>query len=721
MSDKRLDAIISLVFFVTAFLLAWSFIGPRALPWWVDGGEWLKYARGLLGQVWPMWGESPLNYPPLFPSILAMILSLTGDASCSIKFLAALAFALRPAAAYIFSRWVFESRVTAFSAAAMMLTPPIHVEILGWGGYPNLLCLSLLMIALGSLTSWLREGKRRDFLILAATSVMIVATHSLGMLIYSTTLFLLLISSLALRRGRKALKIFIILLLTLGAYAIYWLAFLWPPRYVLNNEAAYYHLKVTISGGLLTWIFKSGGLLLTLYALTAATIAFALIARRRLLEVGVLAAWLISPLLLLNLHELGVAIDYQRVFFFFTDPFILLASSIPSFVLSGGSDANTPEVERLRKLFSRTLGSRSMRGLWRLTRILLLLAVIAASVSSICYGYWTFMSVNGWYNYRDKYGDWEKLEALKWIEHDTPSKAVFVAEEEIGRWIEGYSSRRVLMYAHPMYLFIRGERERAYAAKTILLSSTCLTNGAAALYETHDPRENVSTRIALKTLGALETIFFLEANSSYVEVEEDGKILKEYLSEAERYEVLEGPQEIKVQYVLDHLIVEKVLRVKPGSAEASLLFRIEPRSPNIVGKRLVVELKPWPKVRIWEVEVKPRGRLLLKTNLGPILVKTNASTAFPFIFEKTREAMISFSSIEGSSGAGETELVHSGDLMRKYGARYIIVPRIQEERFKGRISLKPVTKPEYMHLLSDPRYRIAYQNERVIILELAGG
>jgi len=225
----------------------------------------------------------------------------------------------------------------------------------------------------------------------------------------------------------------------------------------------------------------------------------------------------------------------------------------------------------------------------------------------------------------------------------------------------------------------------------------------------------------LKTLGALETIFFLEANSSYVEVEEDGKILKEYLSQAERYEVLEGPREIKVQYVLDHLTVEKVLRVKPGSAEASLLFRIEPRSPNIVGKRLVVELKPWPRLRIWEVGVKPGGRLLLKTNLGPILVKTNASTAFPFIFEKTREAMISFSSMEGSSGAGEAELVHSGDLMRKYGARYIVVPRIQEQKFKDHISLKPVTKPEYMHLLSDPRYRIAYQNERVIILELAGG
>jgi hypothetical protein len=32
--------------------------------------------------------------------------------------------------------------------------------------------------------------------------------------------------------------------------------------------------------------------------------------------------------------------------------------------------------------------------------------------------------------------------------------------------------------------------------------------------------------------------------------------------------------------------------------------------------------------------------------------------------------------------------------------------------------LKPITRPEYMHLLDDPSYRMVYQNDRVIILEL---
>ncbi|MER3601797.1 MAG: hypothetical protein C4339_03660 [Nitrososphaerota archaeon] len=30
-----------------AFCLIWLQLGPRALPWWSDAGEWLAYAHGL--------------------------------------------------------------------------------------------------------------------------------------------------------------------------------------------------------------------------------------------------------------------------------------------------------------------------------------------------------------------------------------------------------------------------------------------------------------------------------------------------------------------------------------------------------------------------------------------------------------------------------------------------------------------------------------------------
>ena len=82
--------------------------------------------------------------------------------------------------------------------------------------------------------------------------------------------------------------------------------------------------------------------------------------------------------------------------------------------------------------------------------------------------------------------------------------------------------------------------------------------------------------------------------------------------------------------------------------------------------------------------------------------------------------MIRVSSLEGSGGGGEVKLIHSVELMKKFGAEYVVVPRLQETRFERHITLKPVTRPEYMHLLHDPSYRIVYQNDRVLVLELVG-
>ena len=606
----------------------------------------------------------------------------------------------------------------AISSAVLIMFLPIHVEMLGWGGYPNLLSLSILMVSIGLLTSWLKSGGRRAFLALLSMSAIIAVGHNLTLLVYFTTLLLLLVSTLVIRSFRSSLKILTILLFIVGIYLIYILVFLWPSQYILNNEAAYYRLKVVLSTGFLTWIFKSGGFLLLLYSLMAVSILSALLTRQKLMEIGILASWLISPFLLLNLHEFGIALDYQRIFFFFVDPFVLLASSVTVFLFSKSPVNETYDLLKLKEWISRIFGSNSLSFFKRLLQTLLLIGLIIACIASVSYGYWTLKSVDSWYNYRDKYGDWEKLDALKWIKNNVPERAVIVAEEEIGRWIEGYSSRRVLMYAHPMYLFIKGEQERAYAARAILLSSFCLTNDVAAMYEPHDPRENISTRIALKTLGALEEILYLEANSSYVEGYFGRGVFREYLSDARDVEILEGADSVRIRYIFDHIIVEKILSMERGFAEASLIFRIEALEPDVKPEKLVVELREWFTRRIWEVKVKPGGRLLLVTDVGQILLETNSITAFPFIFNANQSAEIKLSALEGVGGGGEVRLVHSTDLMKKFGARYIVIPRLQEAIFKRYIILKPITKPEYMHLLSDPSYRIVYQNEKVIILEL---
>ena len=103
--------------------------------------------------------------------------------------------------------------------------------------------------------------------------------------------------------------------------------------------------------------------------------------------------------------------------------------------------------------------------------------------------------VNDWYTHADIYGDEEKLEALEWIKNNTPSNSVFVAEEHFARWLEGYASRRVLMYTPPQYLFIEGEVERSIAAQSILESRFELRNGLVRISD-QDPYGNFTPSIS---------------------------------------------------------------------------------------------------------------------------------------------------------------------------------------------------------------------------------
>jgi uncharacterized membrane protein len=204
--------------FLATYLIVWSFLGSRALPWWTDGGLWLKYANGLMGVTWPLWDEKPLNYPPLFPSILALFITLTNDPVFSVKFLAAFLFSIRPLAAYLSSLLIFREKLSAIAAALIMMFLPIHVEMVGWGGYPNILGLSLFMLSIGLLISWLRDDARRMLPALFITSGLISISHNLTFLVYSATLTITLVSLFLTRKGRRALKLLSVLLFSVGVY-----------------------------------------------------------------------------------------------------------------------------------------------------------------------------------------------------------------------------------------------------------------------------------------------------------------------------------------------------------------------------------------------------------------------------------------------------------------------------------------------------------------------
>ena len=720
---KAFDPLLPLIF-VACFLPTWYFIGRRALPWWTDGGMWLKYAYGLLSNDTPFWGEPPTIYPPFFTVLLALTLLLLNDPALSIKILAALVFSLRPVVAYYSSLMIFRSRITALATALSFIFLPIHVEMLGWGGYPNLLAISLIMLSISLLVEWLRgEISKPKMAALLFISSLIAITHNLSLLVFLTSLTLLALGALVLRRKREAAKCVMAALPAVLTYGLYAVATGWYQYYVMNNEAAYYRLAPNLSSGMLSWIFKNNNVILIMLCLfMVSTILYAVYRKRFRIETGVLSAWLISPLLLVNLHNIGLAIDYNRVFYFFVDPYIFLSIGLVASLLGGVAGVHNLSIDQFGNWFAEIVKAGLNGGKYarQLVSIIVVFIVLAVSIGLVFTGYSTFISIENWYNFRDKYGDREKLEAVNWIRENTPPDAVVVADEEIGRWIEGIAHRKVLMNSHPMFLFLQGEAERTYVARAVLLSAITLKSPGCVIYVPSDPREEVSIRVSLFLMGAYVNVLFINTSETHIKITTIDKQHETiYLSDANEYEINQLDNRIVVTYIFDHVKLEQVLETEENGKTCSIYFHLRPTNPRVKSLELVVGLDIWPELKSWEVWSEPVRTLKLVTSEGEFYVASNASHAFPFHFKES-DAISGYISVWSRYHCNMSEkssIIKVDDLLSRLGPFYVVVPRLQNPHLTKSIPLEPVTKDEYMHLLRSNLYELVYQNNKVIVLK----
>ena len=126
---------------------------PRALPWWMDGGDWLKRVNAILGNSYPMWNQTTFQYPPLFFVLVAALSGLLGEVR-SLEVWSLIAYALVPLVTYFFMKELFKDRVVAVAGAWLTGFTPIWFEMFGWGGYPDLLGLAMLAFGFLGVVRW---------------------------------------------------------------------------------------------------------------------------------------------------------------------------------------------------------------------------------------------------------------------------------------------------------------------------------------------------------------------------------------------------------------------------------------------------------------------------------------------------------------------------------------------------------------------------------------
>jgi hypothetical protein len=674
----------------------------RPLPWWSDAGEWLAYAHGVQGELallegnvalassllGPLWGISPWQYPPLF-FLLLMAASLPlGNELLALKALAVALYCLQPAAIFVFVGRITSRGAALISSAAAALAP-ITTEMLGWGGYPNLLGFVLLPPTLACCLRYCSDGGRQNLLAAAACGVLVILAHHLTSLVLMGTALLAALLSFAARRHRWLVggevpraaprRALVIAGLYASAFALY-RALTWPPQFIFSNQAAAYWLSPDVVA-LVGYIFKEA----LPIALTSASLFAALGCGRKVLSPMAslwLLSWGLAPLLIIQGQYAGIYVDYRRIFLFVVQP-IYAALPIP---LAWG-------IRKLRG--SSFMASRRPRG--GLPALLLIALSLSSSLSLLFSGLASLPSTLAWYSANDPYGSGEKLQALEWIRANTSTGSVFVADELMGRWIQGYGMRRVYIYDQPEFLFLQGQAQRSRIAESVLLSSFTLRGCAW-------------TAFLQEPLGLLASLNWHAKPVPLIFIPPRALVAYQAFTNG-TVRALDAP-------ALRAATTYSYNASEDPSDPAVLLysFDLRPESGRLVNVTLLAEFPSANSVSAGEapssLSIDTRfGRVYLSSS--GLLIRLDSGKAVYAFPAQNGEVRGLFRVSFQSPFRGERcdiSATRTQDLLLMYNITYVVIPRT------GPVDGPLETLPFFDHLLLSPFFRVAYVNAKVIVL-----
>ncbi len=471
----------------------------KPMPLWSDPGEWLKYSKAyealflrMLGvnnefveaveRV--MGGQSVFGYPPLSLLGIAVFRHVFGDVM-GVHLYGILVYILLPIPMYSLVYEVTGSWKASIYSGIVTSFAPIYMEMFSWGGYPNLTALLIIPLAVKHLYRWIRggEGIYRSVLL----GILVVMTHHLSTAILITMLIGMAVIYLLIGEERAAIGSGAVGLSVLGAFMLYRYGLSYLSDYVWFNEAAYYDLRVDIVETFL-YAYKTNILALLVTA-TVLYILYLSLDDAKLFPL--LFSWIATPLILSQAYLIGVSIDFARFIFFLAQPVTLAL----------GVGVSMIDIRHWLEIVAHW-----RRKLVSITLIILLAASLAATVEA---GVSTVPSIDAWYQVIDPYDPWSRLDALEWIDSYTDIGSVFVADEVMGRWIEGYTLRDTLISIHPRWLFREGQVEEYYVASAILNAYLAVTTPYYRLLIQGDLGPRHSLILEAYGYGAYREVFSL--------------------------------------------------------------------------------------------------------------------------------------------------------------------------------------------------------------------
>ena len=378
--------------------------------------------------------------------------------------------------------------IVAFLAAISRF----DLEMLMWGGYPNVVTIMLM-----ALTFYLFLQRERftmvPFLISTALlSGSIYMTHSLSAVIFIATTLTMTILMLAFSKQlcitKKSVTAWIIPL-ALGALVVSPFLVDAVPVYFGANQGIVTGDVLDIRQALLSTRILPMGIVIPLFACVIFFFLFSKKYRGKYITLPalLLTIWILVPMFLTQSYLIGLYTDYNRFLYFVLLPVVML--------IGLGLDHTAGFVARIIGIYqSYKIGAHekreSMKKNWiQLQRRLTSRNVYATCVLAFLLFAFLFIpifmtpsqgiAVQKFYQVMTEPG----YDAIQWARENTDPEALFVSDALYGWWFSGFALRPTLSAVPPQYLALGRQLEPAGNASYLLDTNYVIDNGLIQVRE----------------------------------------------------------------------------------------------------------------------------------------------------------------------------------------------------------------------------------------------
>jgi hypothetical protein len=437
------------------------------------------------------------------------------------------------------------SESAAYIVAFLVAFSRFDIEMLLWGGYPNVITLMLIPL---TFYLYLQKNRFSKTPFLVSTSILagsIFLTHSLSAAIFVgvavITVLFVLVSPKTFGTQRKT-ALYWLLPIVFGVILVSPFLASAVPTYLRDNSSAPGVQGVNdITFAILSTRILPLEFVLPLFLIIVGFAVFSKRYNNRFFSLPalLLSMWLFVPLLLTQSYLVGFIIDYNRFLYFIILPVLVFIAVLIDHgadffaritdlyhALSGQMQKAKITTHKKIAWLSAHLTNKTVYGSFVL--FLLLFSFVALpifmtpsqNVGETIQSFYQVMNNPGW-------------EAIQWIKQNTPANSVFVSDALYGWWLGGFAQRPTLSAVDPQYLTSAREVAPAKNASYLLDTDYLLDNNLTQVREDggYLARHNPEILADLNWTYFTYSFFNFDSSQNEIKYEVNGTLHSVYLSD----------------------------------------------------------------------------------------------------------------------------------------------------------------------------------------------